>query len=109
MRGHAEESVSAFPVSIQVNYIDGIDTSFTQCVERVPLGSVNNARIVEGLLAPKPLLPPPTQLRDAAAASASPSTEEPMSQQIRARGNDRDQHQLLEGLRCNSIAYMLSE
>src|SRR5882762_3034908 len=66
-------------------------------------------RKVEGLLAPKPLLPLPTQLRDAAAAPdeptatapTSPSTEETMSQQVRARGNDRDQHQLLECLRRN--------
>src|SRR5262249_56548185 len=66
-------------------------------------------RRVEGRLATKPLLPPPTQLRDAAAAPdeptaaapASPSTEETMSQQLGARGNDRDQHQLLECLRCN--------
>src|SRR5712675_26594 len=73
-------------------------------------------RKVEGLLAPKPLLPPPTQLRDAAvapdeptaAAPASPSTEETMSQQLGARGNDRDQHQLLECLRCNFITHMLS-
>src|SRR5215831_9483516 len=36
-----------------------------------------------------------------AAAPASPSTEETMSQQLGARGNDRDQHQLLECLRCN--------
>ena len=58
-----------------------------------------------------------TQLRDAAAAldeptpaaPASPSTEEPMSQQPGARGNDRDQHQLLECLRRNSIAHMLSD
>ncbi len=40
---------------------------------------------------------------------ASPSTEETMSQQIGARGNDRDQHQLLECLRCNFIAHMLSD
>jgi hypothetical protein len=75
-------------------------------------------RKVEGLLAPKPLLPPSTQLRDAAAAPdeptaaapASPSTEETMSQQqLGARGNDRDQHQLLECLRCNFIAHMLSD
>ena len=72
---------------------------------------------VEALLAPKPLLPPPTQLRDAAAAPdeptaaapASPSTEDTMSQQLGARGNDRDQHQLLECLRCNFIAHMLSD
>src|SRR5258707_8981422 len=65
----------------------------------------------------KPLLSPPTQLRDAAAAPdeptaaapASPSTEETMSQQLGARGNDRDQHQLLECLRCNFIAHMLSD
>src|SRR5256884_3727436 len=74
-------------------------------------------RKVEGLLAPKPLLPPPTQLRDAAAAPddptaaapASPSTEETMSQQLGVRGNDRDQHQLLECLRSNFIAHMLSD
>jgi len=44
-----------------------------------------------------------------AAAPASPSTEETMSQQLGARGNDRDQHQLLECLRCNFIAHMLSD
>jgi transposase len=38
-----------------------------------------------------------------------PSTEETMSQQVRARGNDRDQHQLLECLRRNFIAHMLSD
>jgi hypothetical protein len=32
-----------------------------------------------------------------------------MSQQLGARGNDRDQHQLLECLRCNFIAHMLSD
>jgi hypothetical protein len=40
---------------------------------------------------------------------ASRSTEETMSQQIGARGNDRDQHQLLECLRCNFIAHMFSD
>src|SRR3984893_16350054 len=49
-----------------------------------------------------------TRLHDAA-APASPSTEEPMSQQLGARGNDRDQHQLLECLRWNFIAHMLSD
>jgi hypothetical protein len=71
---------------------------------------------VEGLLAPKPLLPP-QQLRDAAgapdepiaAAPASPSTEETMSQQVGARGNDRGQHQLFKCLRCNFIAHLLSD
>src|SRR5260370_39188544 len=66
---------------------------------------------------PKPLLPPPTRLRDAAAARdeptaaapASPSTEEAMTQQLGARGNDRDQHQLLDCLRCNFIAHMLAD
>ena len=62
-------------------------------------------------------LSPPTQLRDAAAAPneptaaapATPSTEETMSQQVGARGNDCDQHQFLECLRCNLIAHMLSD
>src|SRR5438477_11928163 len=45
----------------------------------------------------------------AAAAPASPSTEETTSQQIGARGNDRDQHQLLECLGSNLIAHLLSE
>src|SRR2546430_5334200 len=66
---------------------------------------------------PSPCYRLPTQLRDAAAAPddptaaapASPSTEETMSQQLGARGNDRDQHQLLECLRCNFIAHMLSD
>jgi hypothetical protein len=44
-----------------------------------------------------------------AAAPASPSTEETMSQQIGACGNDREQHQLLECLSCNFIAHMLSD
>jgi len=44
-----------------------------------------------------------------AAAPASPSTEEAMSQQVRARGDDCDQHQLLECLRRNFIAHMLSD
>jgi hypothetical protein len=44
-----------------------------------------------------------------AAAPASPSTEETTSQQLGPRGNDRDQHQLLECLRCNFIAHMLSD
>src|SRR5262245_24232527 len=43
-----------------------------------------------------------------AAAPASPSTEETMSHQLGARGNDRDQHQLPEYLRCNFIAHMMS-
>src|SRR5258705_11481145 len=66
---------------------------------------------------PKPLLPPPTQLRDAAAAPdeptaaapSSPSAEETMAHQLGARGNDRDQHQLLKCLRCNFVAHMLSD
>ena len=37
------------------------------------------------------------------------STEETMAQQLGARGNDRDQHQLLERLRRNFIAHMLSD
>jgi hypothetical protein len=42
--------------------------------------------------------------------AASPSTEEDtISQQLGARGNDRDQHQLFECLRCNFIAHMLSD
>src|SRR5262244_1665452 len=39
----------------------------------------------------------------------SRSAEETMSQQLGAGGNDRDQHQLLEGLRCNFIAHMLPD
>src|SRR5262245_66265714 len=69
------------------------------------------------LLFPTLLSPPPTHLRNAAtapdeptaAAAASPSTEDTMSKQLGAGGNDRDQHQLLEGLRCNFVAHMLSE
>src|SRR5262245_36039778 len=38
-----------------------------------------------------------------------PSSEETVSQQLGARGNDCDQHQLLERLRCNFIAHMLSD
>ena len=45
----------------------------------------------------------------ASGVRASPSTEETMSHQLGARGNDRDQHQLLECLRCNFIAHMLSD
>jgi hypothetical protein len=52
----------------------------------------------EDLLAPKPLVLPQTQHRDAAAAPceptaavpASPSTEETMSHQLGACDNDRD-------------------
>src|SRR5262249_59271373 len=44
-----------------------------------------------------------------AAAPASPSTEETVSHQLGARGNDRDQHQLPECLRCNFIAHVLSD
>src|SRR5262245_39539794 len=69
------------------------------------------------LLAPKPLLLPSTQHRDTAGAPdeptatapASPSTEKTMSHQLGARGNDRDQHQLPECIRCNFIAHMLSD
>ena len=43
-----------------------------------------------------------------ATAPTSQSTEETMSQQVGAHGNDRDQHQLLECLRRNFIAHMLS-
>src|SRR5437016_13468369 len=66
---------------------------------------------------PSPCLPPPTQHRDAATAPDEPtaaalarsSIEKPMPHQLGARGNDRDQHQLLECLRCNFIAHMLSD
>ena len=50
-----------------------------------------------------------SDFEETAAAPASPSTEETTSQQVGARGNDRDQHQLLECLRCNFIAHMLSD
>src|SRR4030088_231150 len=71
---------------------------------------------VEDLLAPKPLVLPQTQHRDAAAAPceptaaapASPSTEETMSHQLGACDNDRDQHQFPECLRCNFIAHVSS-
>ena len=53
-------------------------------------------------------LPPKADITTAA-APVGPSTEETMSQQLGARGNDRDQHQLLECLRCNFIAHMLSD
>ena len=72
----------------------------------------SGVKSASSLLSPEPLLLPPTQLRDAAAAPdeptatapASPSTDETMSHQLGARGNDRNQHQLLECLRCNFIA-----
>ena len=38
-----------------------------------------------------------------------PSTEDAMPQQVGARGNDRDQHQLPECLRRNLVAQMLTD
>src|SRR3982074_698974 len=72
---------------------------------------------VEDLLAPKPLLLPQTQHRDAAAASCEPttaapaslSTEETIVQQLGACDNARDQPQFPECLRCKFITHMLSD
>ncbi len=53
-------------------------------------------------------------LRDAAVAAdgpsapESPSTEDAMPQQFSARGDDGDQHQLLECLRRDFVAHVLS-
>ena len=37
------------------------------------------------------------------------SGKKAMSQQLGARGDDRDQHQGLERLRCNFVAHLLSD
>jgi hypothetical protein len=75
--------------------------------ERVALVSTMVVAAVVGRIAPKSPLAQSGQ--STAAAQANPSTEETMSQQLGARRDDRDQHQLLECLRCNFIAHMLSD